>query len=201
MLETQWRVEAYAALSQLLKKPDPELLAFINEPGFQEVWQQVSGAYGVAFPQSWKSSSLPDLAEWKKSWNLTMGPLNAMAEPIESLYKVWTTDPSCENPIATQKGYLKGDWGWHMETLLKKSGIAIPVEFAHCPDHLILELEFFSMLAEQSTAAAQQVFAKHHLDWLEDLFHTAKDRKIPQLYQDLYEFAYLFVKADINSLS
>ena len=196
MKEIQMRGQAYILLSQLLQQPDLELLDVMNRSDFQEVWQQVEKAYDISFPKSWNGEALRDIKEWNRKWNQTMGPMNPLAEPIESLYKVWTKDPSCEITIANQKGFLKGDWACHMEDLLVKSGFEIPTQFAHCPDHLVLELEFASLLVEEASYEAQIKFARHHLDWLEDLAQMAKDRNIPELYQDLYCFCARFVKAD-----
>lgn len=200
MLDIQMRGQAYIALSQLLQRPDEKLTEYVNNPDFQKLWQKVEEAYGIQFPESWKTGALPDLKEWDQMWLKTMGPIKPLAEPIESLYKVWTKDPSCENTIATQKGFLKGDWACHMEEMLKKSGFEIPEQFAHCPDHLILELEFASLLVEEASTNAQITFAKHHFDWLEDLLETAKNRNVPGLYQDLYSLCAQYVKADIASL-
>ena len=201
MLDTQERVQAYISLSMLLQRPDKELLEIISSSDFQKQWQKIEEVYGMQFPDSWKTEALPDLEEWGRMWNMTMGPVKPLAEPIESLYKVWTTDPSCEVPIANQKGYLKGDWALHLEKLFAKIGFVIPSQFAHCPDHLILEMEFASFLVEETSIEAQIKFAKHHLDWLDDLVDTAVERRVPKMYLDLYRLCSQFVKADIESLS
>ena len=91
------------------------------------------------------------------------------------------------------------DWAHHMKDLLTESGFEIPAQFAHCPDHLILELEFASVLVE-APVEAQTKFAEHHFDWLEDLLETAKSKNVPEIYQDLYHLCLQYVKADINSL-
>ena len=200
MLNTQTRGLAYVSLSRLVQRPDEELLDFISSSDFQKLWQQVEDVYGIQFPNSWKAEVLPKLEEWDRMWNVTMGPVKPLAEPIESLYKVWTTDPSCEVPIANQKGYLKGDWALHLEKLFAKIGFVIPKQFAHCPDHLILEMEFASFLVEEASIEAQIKFAKHHLDWLDDLVDTAAKKCVPEMYQDLYRLCSQYVKADIGSL-
>ena len=200
MNNTQMRVQAYICLSRLLQRPNSELLELISSSEFQELWLKVEEAYGVQFPKTWKVETLPDFKEWDRMWNLTMGPIKPLAEPIESLYKVWTTDKSCEITIANQKGYLKGDWAFHMEELLTGVGFEIPLQFAHCPDHLILELEFASILVEEAPAEAQIKFVEYHFDWLEDLLEAAKDKNVPELYQNLYCFCLQYVKADIRSL-
>ena len=200
MLDNQMRGQAYISLSHLLQRPDEKLRELISSSEFQTLWQQVQSSYGIQFPTSWGIEALPDLIEWERMWNITMGAFKPLAEPIESLYKVWTKDPSCESPIANRKGYLKGDWACHMEELLTKSGFEIPLQFAHCPDHLVLELEFASLLVEGASAEAQIMFAKHHFDWLEDLLDTAKNKNAPEIYQDLYRLCAQYVKADIESL-
>ena len=196
MLDTSVRTQAYISLSRLLQRPNSELLEFISSSEFQELWRQVEASLNIQFPQSWKIGALPDLKEWEQMWDKTMGPLNPLAEPIESLYKVWTTDPSCEMPFANLKGYLKSDWACHMEELLTTHGFEIPSQFAHCPDHLVLEFEVFSILVEQAPVEAQLKFAEQHLNWLDDLFETAKNKNVPQIYQDLYSFCSQYVTAD-----
>ena len=200
MLDTQMRSQAYISLSQLLQRPDSELPELIDSSEFQELWRQIEASLNIQFPQSWKVEALPDLKEWEQLWDITMGPVKPLAEPIESLYKIWTKDPSCEMPFANQKGYLKGDWACHMEELLTKPGFEIPSQFAHCPDHLVLELEFASLLVEGAPAEVLIKFAEHHFDWLEDLLETAKTRNVPQMYQDLYCLCLQYIKADIASL-
>jgi len=200
MLDTKMRVQAYISLSSLLQHPDEELLKLIGSSDFQELWRQVEASYKIEFPKSWKIETLPDLKEWDRMWNITMGPVKPLAEPIESLHKVWTTDQSCELPIANQKGYLMGDWAHHMQELLVESGFEIPPQFAHCPDHLILELEFASLLVEGASAETLTDFAEHHFDWLEDLHETAKNKNVPEIYQDLYKLCSQYVKADVGSL-
>ena len=200
MLITQIRSQAYTSLSQMLQRPNEELLELIGDSGFQELWRQVEEAYGIEFPKSWEIASLPSLKEWDEMWGKTMGPVRSLASPIESLYKIWTNDKSCEMPFANQKGLLKSDWACHMEELLTKSGFEIPSQFAHCPDHLILELEFASVLIDEAPIEAQIKFAEHHLDWLGDLFETAKNVDAPKIYQDLYYLCVQFVKEDIKRL-
>lgn len=200
MMDPWWRVQAYLSLSQLLQQPDKALLEYINGTEFQEIWEQVNVAYDLQLPETWVGTKLPSLEDFGWLWNITMGPITPLAEPIESLYKIWTTDPSCENLIATQKGYLKSDWGCHMEALLATVGCQLPPQFSHCPDHLILEFEFFSLLIEKGSVEAQLKFAEHHFDWLEDLVQTAKEKEVPQIYQDLYNLCLQYVKTDIASL-
>ena len=197
----QNRIKAYIALAQMLQKPNDELLELIKSTEFQELWQQIESVCGVQFPKSWGIGALPSLQEWSLMWDKTMGPITPLAEPIESLYKVWTTDPSCELSFANQKGFLKSDWACHMEDLFKKAGFEIPAQFSHCPDHLILELEFASFLIETATINAQLKFAQHHFDWLEDLCEAAKNKDVPQMYQDLYKFCKQFIQADMANLT
>ena len=200
MQESQTRGQAYISLSRLLQEPGPELLELISGSGFQDLWRKIEVSHNIRFPESWEAGVLPGFDEWKRLWNITMGPVKPLAEPIESLYKIWTNDESCEMPFAKEKGYLKGDWACHMEELLTGPGFEIPPQFAHCPDHLVLELEFASILAEEAPAEALIMFAEHHFDWLEDLFETVKNKNAPKMYQDLYYLCLQYVKADIQSL-
>ncbi|MDR2167814.1 MAG: molecular chaperone TorD family protein [Clostridiales bacterium] len=196
MLGIEERAGAYVALSHLLQRPSGELRGLVGSLEFGDLWERVATTYCVEFPQSWLAGNLPELDEWDKMWNVVMGPVHPLVEPIESLYKAWTTDPSCESPLANQKGYLMSDWACHMEALFEKSGLEIPPQFAHCPDHLVLLLEFASILVEQADGLALLKFARHHFDWLEDLCEAARAKNAPPLYQDLYGLCLEFVKAD-----
>jgi len=200
MLDTQMRVQAYISLGSLLQRPDKELLELIGSSEFQDLWRQVEASYNIQFPKSWEASALPDLEELDEMWRKTMGPVKPLADPIESLYKVWTTDKSCEMPFASQKGHLMSDWACHMQELLTELGFEIPSQFAHCPDHLILELEFASLLIEKAPVEKLVEFAEHHFDWLEDLLEAAKNKNVPEIYQDLYKLCSQYVKADIRQL-
>jgi TorA maturation chaperone TorD len=201
MNDIQMRRQTYISLSLLLQRPGKELLELVSGSEFQELWRQVESTYSIQFPKSWRIEALPALKEWDRMWNITMGPVKPLTEPIESLYKVWTRDQSCEAPIANQKGYLKSDWACHMEELLTQIGFEIPLQFAHCPDHLILELEFASLLVEAASIEAQIKFAEHHFDWLEDLFEDSKNKNVPEMYQDLYYLCLQYVRADILHLN
>ena len=200
MFDTQMRIQAYISLSGLLQRPDKELLELISSSEFQGLWRQIEASYKVQFPKSWEAAALPDLEVWDEMWRKTMGPIKPLAEPIESLYKVWTTDKSCEMPFATQKGLLMSDWAHHMKDLLTESDFEIPSEFAHCPDHLTLELEFASLLVEKASDETLTDFAEHHFDWLEDLVEAAKSKNVPEMYQDLFNLCSQYVKADVGSL-
>lgn len=200
MNHKQMREQGYVLLSQLLQRPDEELLEIAGSPQVREFWKQVERANHITFPMSWEIAALPDLAEWETMWNVTMGPVKPLAEPIESLYKPWTIDPSCEMTIATQTGWLKGDWGCHMEEMLISLGFEIPPQFAHCPDHLVLELEFMSAIIAEAPEEVQINFIEHHLDWLRDLIDTARERNVPQIYQDLYRWCFDYVDADLRTL-
>ena len=197
MQHNQMRIQGYISLSQMLQRPTEDLPKLINSEEFCNLWQQIKETYNTPLPASWEGEALPELTDWTKMWVTTMGPIKPLAEPIESLYKIWTTDKSCEISIANQKGYLRSDWACHMEQLLNDAGLEIPSRFAHCPDHLVLEMEFFSMLIEEeATEAAQLEFFEHHLDWLKDLYDSAQEKNAPQIYQDLYYLCLQFTQAD-----
>lgn len=197
----QLREEGYNVLSQLLVRPTEELGTLTRGVPFRMFWQRVNDQCGINTPGSWRQESLPSLEEWQSMWDVTMGPINPLAQPIESLYKEWTTDPSCEMIFAKDKGYIRGDWAYHMEELLGELGFEIPKEFHHCPDHLILIFELMSAMVESAPLEVQHQFASQHLDWLGDLVETAKERNVPAVYVDLYQWCKDFVEADLQYLS
>lgn len=99
--------------------------------------------------------------------NCFSGITKPFAPPIESLYKVWTKDPTAQVSIAKSKGYLMGDCALHMQHLLTQFKIDVPKGYENMPDHLTILLEFCAFLQSQGMNELLQQFINDHLDWLE----------------------------------
>ncbi|OEF97678.1 TorD/DmsD family molecular chaperone [Desulfuribacillus alkaliarsenatis] len=192
----QLREQGYTLLSQLFEQPSDNLVDTIKSTPYKEYWQRIEEIYGISIPHSWQAENLPQLSQLLQMWAVTMGPVKPLAEPIESLYKQWTIDPSCEMTFARQKGWLRGDWACHMEEILKDLGFEVPQQFNHCPDHIILIFELMGAMVENAPYEVQHQFASQHLDWLDDLIETAIERKAPTEYVELYKLCKDFVEAD-----
>jgi TorA maturation chaperone TorD len=95
---------------------------------------------------------------------------------IESTYKPWTQEGECHLAFAREKGLLRGDSALHMADIFRQSGVIIPDSFEVCPDHLVLELEFLSVLYAGASDREVRQFIQDHLDW------------IPQLKKEMIRF-------------
>jgi putative dimethyl sulfoxide reductase chaperone len=100
---------------------------------------------------------------------LFRGPLPPYVVPVESVYKIWTSDPGCHLSLAGEKGSLMGDSAVDMNRRYREGGIVIPDEYSSMPDHIALELEYMSFLSRRGDQDACWEFLARHLDWLTDL--------------------------------
>jgi TorA maturation chaperone TorD len=101
------------------------------------------------------------------------GKTGNSAPLVESCYKPWTQDEECHLSFARGKGLLMGDPSLHMAEIFRHSGLEVPKPFHACPDHLVLELEFLSVLYGNATDREVKQFIQDHLDW------------VPQMRRDL----------------
>ena len=85
---------------------------------------------------------------------------------IESFYKHWTLDPGCPLPFATSQGHVMGDSALHLLDVYHRCGLEVDETFGGCPDHLVMELEFFSYLYRWATDIEIRRFIEDHLDWI-----------------------------------
>jgi putative dimethyl sulfoxide reductase chaperone len=104
------------------------------------------------------------------------------APPVESVYKVWTTDPSAQVSIAKSKGYLLGDAALHMQHLFNQFQIEVPSGFENMPDHLTIQLEFLAYLNEVNKHELMKQFINDHLDWLDDFITELEKLESAQFY-------------------
>lgn len=115
---------------------------------------------------------------------------------VESFYKPWTQDPRCPLPFAREKGYLMGDSALHLLTLYQHCGLEIPDRFKGMPDHLILELEFLSLLYRHAGDREIRRFMEDHLDWIPSLLEQCKRVQAHPFYLSLLELLQLFLKSE-----
>lgn len=93
------------------------------------------------------------------------GGLPESAQPIESLYVEWTSDPK-RSPFEHKKGLYSADTALYMRDLIADLGLALPESLAAYPDHLSLELDMVSFLLEAGRADdARQLFLERSA-WL-----------------------------------
>lgn len=93
------------------------------------------------------------------------GGLPESAQPIESLYVEWTSDPK-RSPFEHKKGLYSADTALYMRDLVADLGLALPESLAAYPDHLSLELDMVSFLLEAGRVDdARQLFLERS-SWL-----------------------------------
>lgn len=195
----QWREQVYIMFSRLLQEPDQELWSHIKDNQPYQLWNKAVDKYNeIIMPNTWLAEKFPNLEQWHDVWYETMGPVKPRIHPIESIFKPWTIDKSCKVPFAREKGYLQGDWAQHIKVIYEKIGLEVPSRFAHCPDHLILELELMSILIENADYHVQYQFMSQHLDWLKDLTAESKSKDVNFLYQDLFIWCSSYINADLD---
>jgi len=195
------REEIYLLFCNLISKPDSEIYKELNSDLHIVLWAKYNDHFNeIKVPKNWQGNNLPDLDKWEALWQEYLDINNPGLKLIESVYKPWTIDESCGMPFADDKGYVMGDWAHHMLHLYDLLNFEIPEEFSFCPDHLILELEFMSILIEEADHREQLQFIKQHLDWLDDLVEEAEDIKIDKFYLELLIWLKKFIKADRNYL-
>lgn len=142
------------------------------------------------------SRELPELSELKRQWLEDISPRQGKIRPIESIYKVWTTDPSCEMPFADEKGYLLSDWAQHMKHIFEQIGKEIPQEYQSMPDFIGFELELMSILVEKNMEERQKLFLEQHLDWIPDMRKEAENQQISKFYREIIKLLEKFLKEE-----
>ncbi|MCK8825470.1 TorD/DmsD family molecular chaperone [Fuchsiella alkaliacetigena] len=112
---------------------------------------------------------IPDFDQFKQEYSRCFIGLNEpSALPVESVYKVWTTDSQAQVNIANEKGYLMGDSALHIKHLMSGLGLEIPREYQQMPDHLTILLELLAYIIEHRQADEIKQFLDDHFDWLMD---------------------------------
>ena len=119
---------------------------------------------------------------------------------VESFYKVWTQDPHCPLPFATEKGLLMGDSALHLLALYKQCGLEVEGEYQGTPDHLVMELEFLSFLYERATDKEIKIFIEDHLDWITLLREEFKEFHCHPFYRSALEVLILFLHKEKERL-
>lgn len=115
---------------------------------------------------------------------------------VESTYKPWTSDEGCGLAFARSKGLLMGDCALHMRDLFRQLSLETPEEFSGTPDHLVLELEFLSLLYGSATHAQVQGFIEEHLDWISDLKDRVAQSDPHPFYRHALDIISLFLQKE-----
>lgn len=138
-------------------------------------------------------------SEFRELYRTSIGSTQTGAAlPIESLYKPWTQDETCTLPFARDKGYVLGDSALHINYLLEKLKIEIPVELQGMPDHLAVLLELLAYFIEHAPVQFTAEFMDDHFDWLEVFESQLPEATEHLFYQRLTGLLIRTVKAYRN---
>ncbi len=179
MEQNEIKADIAGMLARLLARPDEELVSALNSGELGKALNPYLNLPGPAagFPDG--GYTLDGLTAMHDK---TMGPASRRALlPVESLFKLWCDDEG-SHPSNAARGLLMGDPAMHMLELYRRYGIEVPAEFSGQPDHLVLELEFLSMLYEKCSVKVIERFIMDHLDWVPDLLMHWREMKVPEFY-------------------
>lgn len=188
----QQAAQIFSLFAELYKPPEVDLWTEINRNRLLErvrnEAEDLFGAVNLA-----KVQEIPETFEQMKSLyssSLTSVRKDA-ALPIESIYKQWTSDQTCQMPFARSTGYLLGDSALHIRFILKEFQMEIPNEYSQTPDHLAVLLELLAYFIENSPDEFVLQFINDHFDWLDDfaekLVSISKHSFYPQVTELLLD--------------
>ncbi len=191
----QTRLSCYLLFRRLFEFPGEDTYQLLEEDAHISLWNDFFGENNDGFHNIF-SQDLPRLQRLKDKWSDDISPHRGRVKPVESLYKVWTTDPSCEMPFADEKGYLLSDWAQHMRHILQEIGIEIPDEYKSMPDFIGFELELMSILVEEDLQERQKLFLEQHLDWIPDMRKKAEEEQISVFYREMISILEEFIREE-----
>jgi TorA maturation chaperone TorD len=140
--------------------------------------------------------SLKETAKQYAACFVIPGPQRIL--PVESVYKRWTVRSGSTLSMSGEKGYLMGDSAVHMKWLYDSLHLELPTEFESIPDHLLLLLEFASLLEQTGNFEFKHSFAREHLDWLEVLVAEAATKGWTGLYMEWLRLIESYVRWDMS---
>jgi TorA maturation chaperone TorD len=199
------RREIYFSFSELFKPPIPGTAPQISDGVFKRAmdgWLESSDS-ALRFPPApfphCDSGEAFYRALQDEYIELFEGPFPPYWPLAESLYQAW--DSSGKSIIAAGGELYMGDPAIDMLRRYEASGVKPPQEYSHRPDHLALELEYFSHTLEIMSASEQIGFIDTHLGWLDTLMGKIRtgggDGKY---YLVLLELLAGFIKEDASRL-
>ncbi|MGI6450531.1 MAG: TorD/DmsD family molecular chaperone [Desulfitobacteriia bacterium] len=169
-------------LADLYKFPDEELYADLESGLIDVQIRELSRAAGREV-LSTLQPALGSYQELLASYNdCFLGVKAASVPPVESVYKVWTTDESYQVPFKKRKGYLMGDSALHIKHILNSLNLEIPPEYELMPDHLTILLELYAFFLRRGFLKEARQFREDHLDWLPDFYAALKQEKPKEFY-------------------
>lgn len=144
-----------ALLSNCLKHPDGELETAIGDGSLESDLAALTETVGVERPGSVPEVADRDLTE---DYEALFGALREpFAPPAASPYKEWYGN--------RDGGLMDGPPAARMEERMDALDVSIPD--AYPPDHVALQLEYASLLAESGAVEDLANFVETELDWID----------------------------------
>lgn len=172
-------------LADFYRYPEKELWDNIKNHKVQAEMQELASLLEV-LDHFYEIIDWPmELEQMQRLYDKSIG---GPALPVESLYKVWTTDSECTLPFAKSKGYLMGDSALHIRFILEKFEMEIPEEFESMPDHLSTLLELLGFFIEHAQDDFINQFLDEHFDWLADFYKQLEQVQGNSFYLQITSF-------------
>lgn len=190
-----------ALAAALLAPPDGETMGQLKQGKIQALLEEnireCGGDPRLLADLSGEENPGLDLAALQKEYERLFASLPGQRiSLVESTYKPWTGDRSCALAFAGDKGFLMGDAGLHMREIYRRLSLELLEEFRSTPDHLLLELEFLSLLYHSATPEQIRGFIEDHLDWVPDLKERLDQADPHPFYRRAIEVINLFLEQE-----
>lgn len=170
------------ALAEFYRFPDEEFIRELQNGDWEKVVGELAQRAGLANDNiAWPGDlTYPSLKQEYIRCFIGIGEPAAL--PVESIYQVWTEDPSAQVMFAKQKGYLMGDSALHIRYLLQSLGLELPEELRGRPDHLVVLLELLAYFLDRLEFQDTLQYLQDHFAWLPDFHARLKEINAHELY-------------------
>jgi TorA maturation chaperone TorD len=180
-IRSEERENLCKTIAAFFASPETETIKEFQKKGGLTFFQETIASLGGDLPFPDRPEVSKKLHTFFKDWpeeyeRLFSGLNSPEVSLVESFYKPWTLDPGCRLSFAGKKGRLQGDPAHHVSAVYQHCGMEVFEEFKACPDHLVVEMEFLSLLYQCATDHEIRIFIRDHLDW------------VPVLKQELSRF-------------
>lgn len=170
------------ALAEFYRFPDQQFFRELVRGEWTETIMELSHKAGLTGRQLALPPDLTFSGLKQEYTRCFIGVGEPAAPPIESIYKIWTADPSAQVVFAKQKGYLMGDSVLHIRYLLRSFGLELPAELTYQPDHLAVLLELLVYFLEKLEFNQTVEYLGDHFDWLPDFYERLLEIDANELY-------------------
>jgi TorA maturation chaperone TorD len=205
--------EILTVFALLYRRIDADEYIQLASPGY---WDDFLTAVNGRIPGTTASMPLPAYGELQgfAARHFT-GGLPTSVMPVESLYRKWSGDKSCNTAFASASGLYASDSQQHLSYIYSELGLQLSDD---CPlpiDHLSLTLELLAQLLQAAkadpgssgkdhgnppdTAACREfcnVFINDHLDWLPSFITALRGQQDTHgFYIEMTELLDSFIRA------